>query len=218
MIGLLSGVADGRFGCASAGRRVSEGRGRWGSGWGLGAVSEGVGWVKWARLVLRAVFSTRWGQLRKEAGRRGLNVSVGRVRRGRAKAGGVASEGGIRDRDLCEERHPRGSAREEPGLRICGRKRESCVRSGGSSGAGQGGEVCVRKGGMESTRERIARGRGCCREEGTLEKASVRTERIVGILGGESLSVRYRYVTKFSDDSAGFEGCLMLENDGVRED
>lgn len=69
------------------------------------------------------------------------------------------------------------------------------------------------KGGMESTRERIARGRGCCREEGTLEEASVRTERIVGILCGESLRVRYRSVTKGSDDSAGFEGCLMLEND-----
>lgn len=58
---------------------MSAGRGRWGSGWGLGAVSEEVGWGEWARLVPTAVVRPRWGPLWKETGRRGLNVSGGTV-------------------------------------------------------------------------------------------------------------------------------------------
>lgn len=62
--------------------------------------------MEWARLVLRAVFSTGWGQLRRETQRTGLNVSVGRAS---GEGGGgqrlVESgwEGGIRAPELCEE-------------------------------------------------------------------------------------------------------------------
>lgn len=70
---------------------------------GLGAVSEGVGWREWAPRAARAGVSTRCGQLRKETQRRGLNVSAGRVRRGRrgrAKVVESGWEGGVRDWEL----------------------------------------------------------------------------------------------------------------------
>lgn len=61
---------------------MSAGRGRWGSGWGWGRYRGG--WARrGAQLAPGAVGSPGWEQLRREVQPGGLNVSVGRARRGR---------------------------------------------------------------------------------------------------------------------------------------
>lgn len=99
---------------------MSEGWGRWGSGWGLGAVSEGVGWGEWARLAPRTLVSSGWGQLRKGELRPGLNVTVGRVSGlggGGQRLAESGLKGGIRARQLCDERTEEGR-REEVRARV----------------------------------------------------------------------------------------------------
>lgn len=187
LIGSLSGVSAGRFGCASSGRRVSEGRGRWGSGWGPGAVSEGVGWVEWARLMLRAVVSTGWGA----ASERGPVEKPQCQRRG-SEAQKAGAGKGCWGRDgravfltrSCVRRDRGEGQREQRWAREGLREEEEVLRS---SGVGRGG-LCA--GAWEWSPRAVGLKRGFSQRGEPGEGGSVRKEWILGSLCRGSLRVR----------------------------
>lgn len=126
---------------------MSEGRGRWGSGWGLGAVSEGVGWLEWAPRAARAGVSTRCGQLRRDP----VERPQCQRRESEARKAGAGKGSGVGLGGRCSRLGASCVRRGQEGVREGreGRVRVR-VRSRGSRGEGPGGDVCARRGGSES--------------------------------------------------------------------